>query len=138
MRTGPATDRLTREYQHTNRRVTNITPHPSFTSCRFQLLLIDEQIEKELPLPVDNISAISTVQGERREAAAADGQFVSDPTGCLLFAPPCRLALVTTARIGFRSLGLKVMLRPGSSLSSRAAPQVRNTVQSVEAVSVME
>jgi hypothetical protein len=31
------------------------------------------------------------IQGERREAAAADARFVSDPDGCLAFAPPCGL-----------------------------------------------
>jgi len=60
MRTGLDDNiQATREYQHTNRRVTNITPHPRFTSCRFQLLPIDEQIEKEVPSPVDIYSAIS-------------------------------------------------------------------------------
>jgi hypothetical protein len=62
MRTGPAANsQVTREYQHTNRRVTNITPHPRFTSCRFQLLRFDEQIEKEVPSPVDIYSAISAI-----------------------------------------------------------------------------
>jgi len=63
MRTDPAANsQVTREYQHTNRRVTNITPHPRFTSCRFQLLLFDEQIEKQVLLPVDIYSAISTLR----------------------------------------------------------------------------
>jgi hypothetical protein len=61
MRTGPDGNiQATREYQHTNRRVTNITPHPRSTSCRFQLSPIDEQNEKEVPSPVDIFSAIST------------------------------------------------------------------------------
>jgi hypothetical protein len=69
MRTGLADNsRVTREYQHTNRRVTNITPHPRFTSCRSQLSPIDEKIENEVPLPVDIYSAISTTKttDERR------------------------------------------------------------------------
>jgi len=33
-------------------------------------------------------------QGERPEAAAADAEFVSGPTGCLRFAPACWLASV--------------------------------------------
>jgi hypothetical protein len=43
MRTGLAGNRqVTREYQHTNRRVTKITPHLRFTSCSFRWLLIDK------------------------------------------------------------------------------------------------
>jgi len=62
MRTGLDDNiQATREYQHTNRRVTHITPHPRFTSCSSQFLRIDEKFEEEVPLPVDNISAISTV-----------------------------------------------------------------------------
>lgn len=37
-----------------------------------------------LPLPPN-------IQGERRKAAAADVRFVSEPNGCLPFAPPCGL-----------------------------------------------
>jgi len=62
MRTGPdANTWATREYQHTNRRVTQITRHPRFTSCSFQLMLIDEKFEEEVSLPLDNNSAISTL-----------------------------------------------------------------------------
>ena len=57
-----ANHRATREYQHTNRRVTPITPHPRFTSCGSQLLPIDEKLEAEVPSPLDNISAISTMR----------------------------------------------------------------------------
>jgi hypothetical protein len=73
MRTGLDNNiQATREYQHTNRRVTNITLHPRFTSCSSQSLRIDEKIEEEVLLPVDNISAISAIStkmiSDRRES----------------------------------------------------------------------
>jgi hypothetical protein len=69
MRTGLDDNiQATREYQHTNRRVTNITLHPRFTSCSSQLVRIDEKFEEEVPLPVDNISAISDADAQPRAA----------------------------------------------------------------------
>src|SRR5882724_7936143 len=46
-------------------------------------------MKSNLLLLVVTWSALSNIQGERREAAAADVRFGSDPDGCLPFAPPC-------------------------------------------------
>jgi len=36
-----------------------------------------------------SIAQCANIQGERREAAAADARFASELKGCLPFAPPC-------------------------------------------------
>ena len=46
----------------TNRRVTQITPHPRFTSCGFQQENTAMKIEKESPRTLDFSSAISTTR----------------------------------------------------------------------------
>ncbi len=61
MRTGLAADsRVTREYQHTNRRVTISPTTRASPPTAFDGLLIDEKIETSVPSPIDIFTAIST------------------------------------------------------------------------------
>src|SRR5260221_11834974 len=62
MRTGPdGNTRITREYQHTNRRVTQNTPTRASPPAGFQWTPIDEKIETSVPSPVDIFTAISAI-----------------------------------------------------------------------------
>jgi len=54
-----------------------------------QLRSVDGEILMLLPARPDT----PNIQGERREAAAADVRFVSEPSGCLPFAPTCGLGV---------------------------------------------
>jgi len=64
MRTGPGlTLRITREYQPANRRENNITRRRRFISCLLSVAVqLDAIFEDQMLLPLDFLSAISTLQ----------------------------------------------------------------------------
>jgi hypothetical protein len=64
---------------------TNIKPPPTPQNIAIYGLGNDHCKSLKIRFMID----APNIQGERREAAAADVRFVSEPSGCLPFAPPC-------------------------------------------------
>src|SRR5689334_9564274 len=53
-------------------------------------------------------------QGEQRESAAADVPFVSEPNGCLAFAPPCGLGAGVSCSTGVCLWSVAIRAKPGN------------------------
>src|ERR1019366_7169499 len=66
---------------------TNIKPPPTPQNIAIYGLGNDHCKSLKIRFMID----APNIQGERREAAAADVRFVSEQSGCLPFAPPCWL-----------------------------------------------